>query len=239
MTTQERTATDVAAVQRRTVRTLVVAQAVGAVGITIGIATASLLARDISGSDSQAGLAQTFQVFGAAVAAYLLAKVMSAHGRRIGLVTGYLLGASGAVLAVLAGVVESMVLLLAGAALLGTATAANSSARYAATDLAEDAHKGRALSTVVWATTIGAVLGPNLTGPAGALADTLGIPELTGPFALGSIGMVAAAIVIGILLRPDPLLLAREVAGIAPEPPHGTAWARAVAAARERPVIAF
>lgn len=228
-----------AEVQRRTVRTLVVAQAVGAVGITIGIATASLLARDISGSESLAGLAQTFQVLGAAVAAYLLARVMNARGRRIGLMAGYLLGASGSVLAVLAGVWESMALLLLGAVLLGATTAANSSARYAATDLAEDEHKGRALSTVVWATTIGAVLGPNLTGPAGAFADALGIPELTGPFALGSIGMVAAAVVIGLLLRPDPLLLAREAAGVVPEPPHGTAWGRAVAAARERPVIAF
>ncbi len=78
VTTQERAAVDVVAVQRRTVRTLVVAQAVGAIGITIGIATASLLARDISGSESQAGLAQTFQVLGAAVAAYLLARLMSA-----------------------------------------------------------------------------------------------------------------------------------------------------------------
>jgi MFS family permease len=229
----------VAAVQRRTVRTLVIAQAVGAIGITIGIATASLLARDISGSDSQAGLAQTFQVLGAAVAAYLLARLMSARGRRFGLATGFLLGASGALLAVVAGVLDSMVLLLVGALLLGSATAANSSARYAATDLAEDAHKGRALSTVVWATTIGAVLGPNLTGPAGSLAEALGIPELTGPFAVGAIAMVAAAIVIGVLLRPDPLLLAREVAGAVPEPPHGTAWGRAVGVARERPVIAF
>ena len=228
-----------AAVQRRTVRTLVVAQAVGAVGITIGIATASLLARDISGSESQAGLAQTFQVLGAAVASYLLARLMSRRGRRVGLVTGYLLGAGGAVLAVLAGVVGSMLLLLVGAVLLGATTAANSGARYAATDLAEDAHKGRALSTVVWATTIGAVAGPNLTGPAGALADRLGIPELTGPFALGSVGMVAAALVVAVLLRPDPLLLARDVAGVPGTEPAGTAWARAVAAARERPVLAF
>ncbi|MDI6911149.1 MFS transporter [Nocardioides sp.] len=231
---------DVAAVQRRTMRTLVAAQAVGAIGITIGIATASLLARDISGSESQAGLAQTFQVLGAAIAAYLLARLMSVRGRRVGLVTGYLLGAAGAVLAVLAGVLDSMLVLLIGAVLLGSTTAANSSARYAATDLAEDAHKGRALSTVVWATTIGAVAGPNLTGPAGALAGWLGIPELTGPFALGSLGMLGAALLTFLLLRPDPLLLAREVAGAPATPPDGgTGWRRAVAATRERPVIAF
>ena len=110
---------DLVAVQRRTVRTLVVAQAVAAMGSTIGIATASLLARELSGSESQAGLAQTCQVLGAAVAAFLLARLMSRRGRRVGLLTGYLLGACGAVLAVLAGVVGSMALLLLGAVLLG------------------------------------------------------------------------------------------------------------------------
>ncbi|MDF1605532.1 MFS transporter [Nocardioides sp. YIM 152315] len=239
MTAPTRTLPDLAAVQRRTVRTLVIAQAVGAIGITIGIATASLLARDLSGSESLAGLAQTFQVLGAAVAAYLLARLMARRGRRVGLGAGYLIGAAGALLAVLAGVLDSMLVLLVGAVLLGATTAANSGARYAATDLAEDAHKGRALSTVVWATTIGAVAGPNLTGPSGAFAEAVGIPELTGPFALGSIGMLAAALVVWVLLRPDPLLLAREAAGVAPEPPPGTAWSRAVAAARVQPVLAF
>jgi len=163
-------AIDQAALQRRTVRVLVLTQAVGAVGITIGIATASLLARDISGSESQAGLAQTSQVLGAAVAAYLLARVMARRGRRVGLATGYLLGAAGAVLAVLAGAVGSMPLLLLGALLLGSTTAANSGARYAATDLAEAHHRGRALSVVVWATTIGAVAGPRLGWSFGTVA---------------------------------------------------------------------
>src|SRR6476619_4379187 len=122
----------VAAAQRRTVITLVAAQAVGAMGITIGLATASLLARDLSGSDDQAGLAQTAQVLGAAVASYLLARLMSRRGRRAGLVPGYLLGACGAVRAVVAGVVGSMPVLLLGAVRLGATTAANSGSRYAA-----------------------------------------------------------------------------------------------------------
>ena len=230
---------DLAAAQRRTVRTLVAAQAVAAMGSTIGIATASLLARDLSGSDSQAGLAQTFQVLGAAVASFLLARLMSRRGRRVGLLTGYLLGAGGSVLAVAAGVVGSMPLLLVGAVLLGSTTAANSGARYAATDLAPERHRARALSTVVWATTIGAVAGPNLTGPAGGLADLLGIPALTGPFAVGSLGMLAGALVIALFLRPDPLLLAREAVGVPALPPTGTSWGRAVGVVRERPVLAW
>jgi MFS family permease len=237
MTAPGTTAPDLHAVQRRTLGTLVAGQALGAVGITIGIATASLLAKDISGSEKMAGLAQTFQVLGTAFASYLLARVMAVRGRRIGMVTGFLLGATGAVVVVIAGVLDSMPVLLLGALLLGSTSAANLGARYAATDLATDATRGRSLAIVVWATTIGAVAGPNLTGLARDVADRLGIPVLTGPFALGSIGMLLAAVVVGVFLRPDPLFVAREHAHAAPVPPRGTSWARVAAAVRERPVL--
>jgi MFS family permease len=230
---------DVEAVQRRTLRTLMAAQVVGAVGITIGIATASLLARDLSGSEKLAGLAQTFQVLGTAVSAFLLARLMSRRGRRLGLVVGYLLGTAGAVLAVTAGVLGSMALLLVGAVLLGATTAANNGSRYAATDLAPAHHRARSLSLVVWATTFGAVAGPNLTGASAWVADRLGIPALTGPFALGSVGMLAAAVLVAVFLRPDPLLVARAAAGAPVTAPAGTSWGRAVQAVRERPVIGY
>ncbi len=234
-------AVEVALIQRRTVRVLVLTQAVGALGITIGIATASLLAKDLSGSEALSGLAQTAQVLGAAIISFLLAAVMARRGRRIGLVTGYLLGAAGGGLAVLAGVVGSMLLLLVGAVLLGAGTSANSAARFAATDLADDANRARSLSVVVWATTIGAVLGPNLTGPAGAFADAVNIPELTGPFAIGAFGMLAAALVAFLLLRPDPLFVAREQSGQVNvgHVAAGSSASRAWGAVRERPVIGF
>jgi MFS family permease len=231
---------DVEAVQRHTVRTLVVSQAVGAVGVTIGVALASLLARDISGSEKMAGLAQTFQVLGTAGAAYGLARVMRSRGRRVGIVAGYLLGASGAALAVVAGVVDSMTVLLAGAVLLGATTAVNSGSRYAATDLATEQHRARALSVVVWATTIGAVLGPNLTGVGAGLARALGIPELTGGFLIGAVVLLLAALWVSVRLRPDPLLLAQQVAGVTPATVDGTggrSWRRFVETVREVPAV--
>ncbi|RYB92148.1 MFS transporter [Nocardioides oleivorans] len=232
---------DVEVVQRRTVRTLVVSQAVGAVGVTIGVTTASLLARDISGSEAMAGLAQTFQVLGTAAAAYALARVMRRHGRRVGLVTGYLLGASGAVLAVVAGVVDSMLVLLVGAVLLGATTAVNNGSRYAATDLATEEHRARALSIVVWATTIGAVAGPNLVGVGGVTARWLGVPELTGGFAIGSVVLLLAALWVWLRLRPDPLLLAQQTAGVTPSATSGPggdrSWVRFVEVVRDVPVV--
>lgn len=232
---------DLAEVQRRTVRTLVVSQAVGAVGVTIGVATASLLARDISGSEAMAGLAQTCQVLGTALAAYVLARVMRRRGRRVGLVAGYLAGATGAVLAVVAGVVDSMVVLLTGAVLLGATSAVNSGSRYAATDLATAEHRARALSVVVWATTVGAVAGPNLVGVGGSVAGALAIPELTGGFAIGAVVLLVAAGWVWLRLRPDPLLLAQEAAGVVAatgSEDRGRSWSRFVTVAREVPAVA-
>lgn len=198
--------------QRRTLGTLVLSQALGGVGVTTGIAVATILAEDILGTAALAGLAQTSQVLGAALAAFVLARLMSARGRRVGLVTGYGVGGAGAGVCVLAGMADSFVLLLTGTFAIGWATAANSQARYAATDLADAAHRARALALVVWATTLGAVLGPNLTGPGAALARRLGVPELTGPFVFSLLAGGLATVVLWTRLRPDPLLLARQMA---------------------------
>ena len=230
----------VRAVQRRTLWTLVVTQSLGGLGSTIGIAVAALLAVQISGRTALGGLAQTCQVLGAAVGAFVLAHLMGRWGRRRGLLLGYLIGAAGAGLCVVAGAVGSFGTLLVGACLLGATTAANGLSRYAATDLAAPRRRARALSTVMWATTVGAVAGPNLTGVAGRLAHRLDLPRLTGPFLVALVGMVLAGAVIAFFLRPDPLLVAREAAlgGRPVGRPSGTNWARVLRVAREHPGVA-
>lgn len=226
------------AVQRRTVGTLVCSQSLGGLGMTIGIAVAALLGEEISGSEKLAGLAQTMQVLGAAVASYLLAHVMGRHGRRLGLTLGYVIGAAGSALCVVAAVVDSFLLLMIATTLLGATTAANSQSRYAATDLAQPQSRARALSLVVWATTVGAVAGPNLTGLAGRAGRALGVPTLAGPFLFGVAGMLAAGLVVLLFLRPDPLLVAREAAlrpGTATR--TGTSWSRVREVVRTSPGV--
>lgn len=225
------------AVQRRTVGVLAASQTFGGLGLSVGIAVASLLALRISGSESLAGLAQTFQVMGAAVASYVLARVMGARGRRPGLVLGYLTGAAGAVLCVVAGVLSSYAVLVVGTFLLGTISATNYQSRYAAADLARPENRARALSTVIWATTIGAVAGPNLSGVSGDLAEGLDLPRETGPFLVCAVVVLLGAVVVGTFLRPDPLLLAREWEGVSDTVPEGTSWSRVTTVLRERPVV--
>ena len=202
------------AVQRRTVRVLAAAQVLGGIGMGSGIAVGGLIAEDVSGSTALSGLAQTASVLGAALAALPMSRYMSVHGRRPGLVAGCLAALAGAVLVVLGAVVGVFAVVLLGSTLLGCGTATNLQARYAATDLAAEHHRARALSTVVWATTVGVVLGPNLTGPGESAARAMGLPVLAGPLLFSVVAFGAAAALLLTALRPDPLLLSRRTAEV-------------------------
>jgi MFS family permease len=199
---------DVERLQQRTVRVLVAAQVVGGAAIGVGAAVSPLLAKEILGDDTFAGLAFAALTFGAALAAVPLSRVMARRGRRPGLVRGYITAMTGAGAAVIAAEIESFPLLLAGMVLMGSGTAANLLSRYAGADLAAPEHRARAISTVVWATTIGAVAGPNALGPTSQLGEWLGLPSLAGPFVVALVWFAVAAAVIGLLLRPDPLVVA-------------------------------
>ncbi|MGR6965503.1 MFS transporter [Geodermatophilus sp. URMC 61] len=206
-------AVDPVAVQRRTLGVLSGGVALSGLGITVGITVGGLLARDVAGTETAAGLGQTAGVLGAAVLAVPLARISDRAGRRAGLAAGYAVAVLGSLLTVVAAIVSSLPLLLVGLFAFGAATACGLQARYAAADLAVPQNRGRALSLVVWATTVGSVLGPNLAGPGEALGDVLGLPPLTGAFAISLAVFAVVALGLLALLRPDPLLLARRLRG--------------------------
>ena len=182
----------------------------GGLGVGAGVTVTTLLAFELSGSAALAGLAASASAFGAGVAAAAIG-ASSRFGRRPGLVGGYFVGLLGASVAVAAAVIGSFPLMVLATFLFGSSNASNLQARYAVTDLATAGRRGSDLSIVVWATTVGAVLGPNLTGPGVAAAGLLGVPELSGPYLLSAAGFGSAALLLLIGLRPDPLLLARRL----------------------------
>ncbi|WP_432128413.1 MFS transporter [Streptomyces sp. bgisy082] len=205
------TAAELPALRRRVQAVLIATQILGGLGIAIGVALAAVLATEVGGTEALAGLASTATVAGPALLAMPLAALMASRGRRAGLVLAYLLGAVGAGVVVLGAVVGSFALLLVGLVGFGAGSSANLAARFAAADLAEPDHRARAISTVVWATTIGAVLGPNVAAPAGKSVAGLGIPATAGPFVWAAGVFVVSAAVVALLLRPDPLLTARAL----------------------------
>lgn len=213
MTTDSATVatSDVAAIQRRSVRSLSAGAVAGGIAVAGSIPAGALIAASLA-SEAVAGLAQTTGVIGAAVLALPLARIALSRGRRAALSLGYGLGALGAVIVVVAGATRSLPLVFVGCFFVGVASAAGLQARYAATDLAEPTHRGRALAIVVWAGTVGAVLGPNLLELSGRAALSLGLPQLTGPYLTAALMLVIAVTVLQLALRPDPYLLSRSLA---------------------------
>lgn len=230
-------AAELPALRRRISAVLVASQILGGLGVATGIALASVLAQEVSGTDALSGLAPTATVAGTALLSMPLAALMTARGRRPGLVLAYAIGAAGAGVVVLAAVLGNFPLLLAGMAGFGAGSSANLQARFAAADLAEPERRGRAISTVVWATTIGAVLGPNIAAPAGRSVSGLGIPPAAGPFLWAAGVFLLSAALVAVLLRPDPLLTARALAAGTEEDagPEGRSLRAGVRAVRESP----
>ncbi|MFF8828891.1 MFS transporter [Streptomyces sp. NPDC015131] len=230
-------ATELPALRRRIAAVLVATQILGGLGVATGIALASVLAQEVGGTEALAGLAPTATVAGTALLSVPLAALMTARGRRPGLVLAYVIGAAGAGVVVWAAVIGSFPLLLAGMAGFGAGSSANLQARFAAADLAEPERRGRAISTVVWATTVGAVLGPNIAAPAGRSVAGLGVPAAAGPFLWAAGVFLVSAVVVAVLLRPDPLLTARALAAgtEGDGKPGGRSLRAGVSAVRESP----
>ncbi|MZE55123.1 MFS transporter [Streptomyces sp. SID5770] len=172
-----------------------------AAGITVG----ALLAQDLLGSTGLAGLPAALYTAGAAFGAVGLGRVSRRFGRGPGLALGNSIAALGSAGVVTGATARWPVLLLAALFVYGAGTVTGLLARYAGADLAPPERRGRAAGIVLFAMTLGAVVGPNLIGPTGDLADTWGLPRLTGPFLLAAVAYMAAALVLVVWLRPDPL----------------------------------
>ncbi|QIW20622.1 MFS transporter [Bacillus thuringiensis] len=196
---------------KRTLVIVSISQMFGGAGLAAGITVGALLAQQMLGTDAYAGLPAAMFTMGSAVAAFFVGKLSQKYGRRIGLAAGFIVGGLGAIGVVVAALTNSIILLLVSLLIYGAGTATNLQARYAGTDLANKKQRATAISITMVMTTFGAVAGPNLVGVMGRFAHSIGIPELAGPFILSAAAFILAGIVLFVMLRPDPLLIANMI----------------------------
>ncbi|WP_433501108.1 MFS transporter [Sphaerimonospora sp. CA-214678] len=180
---------------------LVVANLLGGVGVASGATVGALLIEQVGGT-TMAGLGSAANVLGAAIAAVPLAAVAARRGRRWSLTLGYVISVAGGALIIAAAVLSNIVVMLAALALFGVAQAVNLQTRYAAVDDTPPAAQARAMSTVIWATTVGSVAGPNLSEVGDRLGIRLGLPGLSGPYLFSILSFASAAAVVALLFRP-------------------------------------
>ncbi|WCH46002.1 MFS transporter [Lysinibacillus sp. OF-1] len=196
---------------RRVLVVVSLSQIFGGAGLAAGITVGALLAQQMLGTDAYAGVPSALFTLGSAGAAFIVGKLSQRYGRRTGLATGFIVGGIGAVGVVLAAIMNSVIVLFASLLIYGAGTAANLQARYAGTDLANDKQRATAISTTMLMTTFGAVLGPNLVEMMGRVALSIGVPALAGPFLLSAVAFIVAGLVLFIMLRPDPLEIAKAI----------------------------
>lgn len=191
--------------QRRIIAVLSVAQVIGGIGVGATMAVGSLVIRELTGSPAFAGMSVVAMTLGSAVCAIPLARIAVRRGRRPALASGWGVASLGGAVCVAGTAGGSTVAVLAGLAMLGSASATGLQSRFAAVDRSEPHRVARTLSIVVWSTTVGAVAGPNLTGPGAAIARAVGVPDLAGPILIATCCFAAAMLVTASALRPDPL----------------------------------
>jgi MFS family permease len=207
---------DVAAraeLQRRVLRVLTGGQIVGAAALGAAVTVGAFVVQDILGDETPwGGIATASVTTGTALMSQVLSRLMRRRGRRPGLQLGYALASFGAVIAALGAERGSLAIFIIGLFMFGSGQAANLLARYAASDLADPGHRGRAMSRIVFASTFGAVFGPLLIGPAQAAGETwFGLAKYTGPWLLSAVCFAAAMINTALRLRPDPLVVSGGV----------------------------
>lgn len=230
---------DIEQIQRRTIKVLALGQVLGGFGLGSVLSIGSLLAKDLSGSEAWAGSAATFSTLGSAIWAIPLARLAYARGRRVSLAMGAGFAITGAITVINAAGFRSFPLLLLGIFLLGAGSATSLQARFAATDIPSSGKTGRSIGLVVWATTVGAVTGPNLFGPGEELGKALGWAHLAGPFLFTVAAQTCSTLVFWIGLRPDPLKYAQEISKDAGKVKHKISFKSAIQTLKAYPVARF
>ncbi|MFP7477501.1 MFS transporter [Terribacillus saccharophilus] len=196
---------------KRTLFVVSISQIFGGAGLAAGVTVGALIAQQMLGTDAYAGLPTALFTLGSAGAAFSVGRLSQRYGRRAGLSAGFIIGGIGAIGVIIAAVINSILLLFASLLIYGAGTATNLQARYAGTDLANSKQRATAISMTMVFTTFGAVAGPNLVNVMGRFAATIGVPALAGPFILAAAAYISAGLVLFIFLRPEPLVIAREI----------------------------
>ncbi len=190
----------------RGTRLIFAGAALGTTGLFAAFTVAPLIARELTGSSAWSGIPGAIGVAGTAAGAAVLSAVMGRRGRASGLRLGYLVGLAGAVVTVGAAALGSFLVLLAGMALVGVGHSSNQLARFAAADPYPVERRAAIVGWIVWAATVGAVLGPTLPGLMAGLARALDLSEDAAGFLVAVLFFVGAFAVTGMLRTPGGAL---------------------------------
>lgn len=171
----------------------------------------TIMAAELSGNDSLAGIPSSVLTLSIAIAAVPIGLLMGKFGRRVGLAISYGLSAVGAVIGIYAIIQGNFLLLILSAAVIGLGRAGGDQSRFAVGELFFEQERGRWIGIIVFAGTIGAIFGPMLITPGIWLANALNINPDTSPWVIATIFYSIATLIILFLLFPEPMTIAKHI----------------------------
>lgn len=199
-------------IRRRIASILFIAQSFFSASTIAAFTLSPIIVSQLSGTEATAGWPNTIGLIGRAAFAYPFGRMLDHYGRRLSLSFGYSLAVIGATISALSIFNNSFIGFMLGAMLLGMARASGDQSRYVAAEVYPIARRARVIGLIVFAGTIGAVLGPQLVPISGAWMEARGISEYVGPFVVAGLLTLASTTIIFLFLRPDPKDVGEQVA---------------------------
>ena len=166
----------------------------------------------LSGSQSQAGVPNTIVLVGRALLAYPFGLLMDRLGRRVALASGYLGFVVGGLLSVVAITTQSYLLFMIAAFFIGMSRTAGDQSRFVVAEVFPLGRRATVIGAIVFAGTVGSVLGPNIVPLSRRSIQAMGLPADSGPFLFAAVMMAVATLITFVFLRPDPLEVGEQIA---------------------------
>ena len=169
-------------------------------------AVASLTLVQVLGIDGLLGLGPAIVLASGALVAPFAGRAMDRVGRVPVLAVGFAIGAAGGVFAAIGCAAELAVLVLTGFVLVGVASGTALLARTAAGDMYPPEHRAHGIALVLFGAVFGAILGPAVFSPLlhGKHLDG----DALAPLWLAGSGFMLVALVLVLMVRPDPKRIA-------------------------------
>ena len=169
-------------------------------------AVASLTLVQVLGIDGLLGLGPAIVLASGALTAPFAGRAMDRVGRVPVLAAGFAIGAAGGVFAAIGCAAEQAALVLTGFVLVGVASGTALLARTAAGDMYPPEHRAHGIALVLFGAVFGAILGPAVFSPLlhGKHLDG----DALAPLWLAGSGFMLVALVLVLMVRPDPKRIA-------------------------------
>ena len=185
---------------------LLLSVAFSSTGFIAAVTITVLAAREVSSNPYLIGFPNAVGVAGAVIGTQMFDRMSQKYSKNKALSNTFLIGSLGGLVQISSLIIDSFILLLIGAFILGIGQSAALQTRYVASFVASESFKATALSLAVWFSVFGSIFGPRLVGEYSAVFENwLGSDLIVGYF-IATFGMFLAGLSVLLFSQKDSAL---------------------------------